>query len=744
LATVRSFEYLSPWEVIDSQIRSKNIIQTNHMHSTHSVTRSVILLAASFVMAAGLATAADDAGTSTEREQQLLSVLRSDAPAADKAITCKKLAIDGSSAAVPELAKLLSDPQLSSWARIALEAIPGAEADAALREAADSLQGTLLVGMINSIGVRRDAQAVDALSKRLQDSDAEVASAAAVALGRIGNDDATKSLRDALAAAPAKVRSAIAEGCVLCAERLLFAGKSDAAAEIYDEVRNAEVPMQRIVEATRGAILARNQDGVPLLLETLRSPEKKLFQLALSTAREFPGDQVDGALATELARATPQRAALIIQVMADRPATVQLAAVLDAASKGDKQVRLSAVNALRRVGDDSCLAVLLELAIAEDADLAQAAEQTLAELPGANVDSEIVAMLPKAKGSRYTLLLQLIGQRRIEAVNDVVKALDHPDAAVRGAALVALGETVSLQRLSLLIDQVVAPKYRDDAPIAQQALKTASVRMPERDACAAELALALKQAPAGTKTTLLEILSEVGGSNALQTLAKAAKGADAELQDAGSRLLGKWNSVDAAPVLLDLANTAPSAKYQVRALRGYIGIARKFTMPEPERAEMCRQAMEAAKRTDEKQLVLDVLQLHPSTAGLKLAITAKQDSELKNQATAATLAIAQKLGGSGVDMTALLSSAGLDPVKLEIVKAEYGAGATQTDVTAAIRKQAGNLPVITLPSASYNTAFGGDPVPGKVKRLKIQYRINGKAGEASFAENALIILPLPK
>ncbi len=315
---------------------------------------------------------------------------------------------------------------------------------------------------------------------------------------------------------------------------------------------------------------------------------------------------------------------------------------------------------------------------------------------------------------------------------------------MRAAALVALGETVSLKRLSLLISQVIAPKYPDDLPVAQQALKAASVRMPDREACATELAVALKQAPAATKTTLLEILSEVGGSNALQTLAAAAKSSDAELQDTGSRLLGKWNSVDAAPVLLDLAKTAPSEKYQVRALRGYIGIARKFAMPEQERAEMCRQAMETARRTDEQQLVLDVLQLHPSMAGLKLAIDAKQNPKLKNQAAAATLAIANKLGGSGVDMTALLSSAGLDPVKLEIVKAQYGAGANQKDVTAVIRKQAGNLPVITLASATYNAAFGGDPVPGKVKRLKIQYRINGKAAEASFAENALIILPMPK
>ena len=40
-----------------------------------------------------------------------------------------------------------------------------------------------------------------------------------------------------------------------------------------------------------------------------------------------------------------------------------------------------------------------------------------------------------------------------------------------------------------------------------------------------------------------------------------------ELQDAGSRLLGEWMTVDAAPVLLDLAKTAAEEKYEIRAIR---------------------------------------------------------------------------------------------------------------------------------------------------------------------------------
>ena len=106
------------------------------------------------------------------------------------------------------------------------------------------------------------------------------------------------------------------------------------------------------------------------------------------------------------------------------------------------------------------------------------------------------------------------------------------------------------------------------------------------------------------------------------------------------------------------------------------------------------------------------------------------------------LAIAQKL--KGPEVAEILSKGGLGKVKLEIVKAEYGAGATQRDVTETLKKQAADLQLLSLPQPTYNESFGGDPAPNVVKSLKIQYRINGKDAQASFAENALIILPMPK
>src|SRR5205807_3185965 len=94
--------------------------------------------------------------TDKEKERKLVAILKSDAPTQDKAIPCKQLAIYGTKDAVPALAALLSNSDLASWARIALEAIPDPAVDDALRTAMGKLQGNLLVGVINSIGYRHD------------------------------------------------------------------------------------------------------------------------------------------------------------------------------------------------------------------------------------------------------------------------------------------------------------------------------------------------------------------------------------------------------------------------------------------------------------------------------------------------------------------------------------------------------------------------------------------------------------
>jgi hypothetical protein len=101
-----------------------------------------------------------------------------------KAKACQRLAVTGDASAVPALKALLLNPHLNHYARTALEPNPAPEAAAALRDVLGQLKGKQLIGVINSIGVRRDRAAIDALAALMADADAEVVAAAAAALAR--------------------------------------------------------------------------------------------------------------------------------------------------------------------------------------------------------------------------------------------------------------------------------------------------------------------------------------------------------------------------------------------------------------------------------------------------------------------------------------------------------------------------------------------------------------------------------
>jgi HEAT repeat protein len=117
---------------------------------------------------------------------KLVAILKdSQASIYARAKACQRLAVIGDGSAAPALAPLLTDPQLSHYARTALEPLPDASADDALRAAMPLVKGKVLIGVINSIGRRRDVKAIAALEKMRHDTDVEVAWAADAALARI-------------------------------------------------------------------------------------------------------------------------------------------------------------------------------------------------------------------------------------------------------------------------------------------------------------------------------------------------------------------------------------------------------------------------------------------------------------------------------------------------------------------------------------------------------------------------------
>jgi len=158
-----------------------------------------------------------------------------------KSKACMQLAVVGTKSAVGPLAAMLTDPKMAHYARFGLVPITDASVDDALRATLPKVKGALLVNVIDAIGQRKDAKAVDALSGLVQNADPEVALAAITSLGLIGAP-ADAALLSALGKTQGKLHAAAANAYLVSAESWIAKGDRNKALEVYGRLTQSDIP----------------------------------------------------------------------------------------------------------------------------------------------------------------------------------------------------------------------------------------------------------------------------------------------------------------------------------------------------------------------------------------------------------------------------------------------------------------------------------------------------------------------
>ncbi len=615
------------------------------MNSFKPFTRRFLLGFAVSILATIQTVSAADHEASADKQRKLIAILQSAAPPQEKAIACKQLAIYGDKAAAPSLAPLLLDKDLASWARIALEAIPGPEADEALRGALPKLQGKLLIGAINSIGVRRDSKAVDALAGKLTDADAGVVAAAAVTLGKIGGTEPAKILREALVNSRKEIVAAAAEGGVLCAEHFLAEGKFAEATQLYDAVRAADAPKQRRLEATRGAILARQSTGIPLLLEELRSADKAEFQLALRTARELPGVATTEALGAELDRTTPDRQPMLLLALADRGDASVLPKLLQVARQSSKPTRIATLGLLDRFSDPATVPILLDAASEDDEPIARTAKATLTRMEGQRVDAALLSRLPQSSGKMRQAIIELAALRRMEAaVPAIVPSTSDENRDVRRAALATLSTLGSEQQTGDLVGLLLKTKNSEDREAIEQALTAICGRRGAN--CGPHVLPLAKNADADLRKIALHALGAMGGSDALAAVKAAIDDSDPAVQDEAVSTLATWpnnwpQDAGVAAPLLALAKSGKKVSHQMQGVRGYfLYLQENKKLSNAEKLSAVDELLPRLQRPQEKRLAIATLSGIPTERTLAALTALANDATVTEEACLGLVTVA--------------------------------------------------------------------------------------------------------
>jgi HEAT repeat protein len=509
-----------------------------------------------------------------EVEAALVQLLGPEATPEARRFACQQLAVIGSDASVPALAKLLNDPENAGLACLAFGNRPSVKINSALRAALDSAPGRARLQIVSALGHRRDIEAVKPLARLARDTDPALAQAAVRALGEIGSPAAARAVAALRRESRPELAQALADASLRCAERFLADGKAREAAALCDELLAAPHPDP----VRRGAFLIRLRcdpdGGLARVIETLRADDPLLKPVAIAAARALPGRNASDYLARLLRALAPEDQANLIQSLAARGDPPARDAIVSALGSAALAVRLAAADALGQMGDAASAQPLARaLFAATDADEIRALTAAIANLPaGREADAALLGAMQAARGEARARLIQALAPRRSAEISGALLAelhgADEPAAVAAWRVVARSADRASLPELLRRYATLPNAEIRSDIEAAVEQAVSAVEDAAFRSR-AVRNALPLART-VEARCALLSLLPAAGDAAALAALLEAINGGDVAVRDCSVYALSHWPDLAAWDAMYGLYRNPPHEAYRTLMLRSLV------------------------------------------------------------------------------------------------------------------------------------------------------------------------------
>lgn len=587
-----------------------------------------------------------DSTAALERlEQRLLTFFQqARTTTAGKQLICDWLSQIGGDKSAAILGRLLLQPETSDMARFALERLPSPEADRILRDALSQLDGATRIGVIASIGQRRDPQAVVALRNLLASKNPATSDAALAALGQIGTPAASEVLLTTLPAADGKLRARTIDALLLCAEQLSDQNDPAGAIAIYRELYNDQQPAPVQYAALRGLLLAGAEEAGALVLDALHQGDSVARTTALRLIPELPASDIEEVVDVWPLLSTAQQWPFVAALAGRRQPAVR-EAISAMTGSADPAVRGAALAALATSGNAESVMLLAEAAAQND-PLREVARTSLYRLRGSDIDQAILQELDGAEIEVQVELIRAIEQRRIMATAPrLLELAQHDDRQLRLQSMRALREVAGQEQLPALLQLLNLEQSDGERRELERAIAATALRQPDTPSPAAPILAALPATPSPqARASLYQVLGRIGDPAALPMLRGALQASDREAYLAAIRALGEWPTPAPAADLLTIARSATDKSQRILALRGYLQLASlDGGIADSLRLSMLQQAIPLATEPAEQRRVLGALANLRSAEALRLAQPYLQSPSLRAEAEVAILRIAEQI-----------------------------------------------------------------------------------------------------
>jgi HEAT repeat protein len=246
--------------------------------------------------------------------------------------------------------------------------------------------------------------------------------------------------------------------------------------------------------------------------------------------------------------------------------------------------------------------------------------------------------------SRAAAIHALADRNDSAALPALLKFASDSDAGVSGAACAALGRMGTDKEIEPLGRLVLDGK----TPGAEAALHAVAGRARDKAEAAKKLVAMAQTTTAAQPQGLAAVfktLIVLGGGEALNSISQSAASANPEVKDAAIRALANWPDFAAAKSLLAIA-AAPNTTqvHNVLALQGVVRLVKSSDHePAAARLDAAQAAWSAARRNEEKKLVLSAVASIPLAASAEFIKPLLKDPNFKSEAGLAGMALAEGL-----------------------------------------------------------------------------------------------------
>ncbi len=549
---------------------------------------------------------------STDEEKIWIAVLERPGKSAGKPQACQRLRRIGTEESIPALAACLGDELLSHPARLVLESMPSPEVDQALRNSLATASGRAKAGIVESLGVRGDRESVPLLTPLLDNDDSLVASAAALALGKIGGRPVVEPLKTVLADCPdGQLRMALIDGLLNSADSLR--NEDEKAAHALYEYLLSQCRQKHIrTAAYRGMILAaRSADAEELVKSALLTGDAALLDAALPAVRDVGCADATRAFADLVDRVPASVLPDLLGALAQRGDRAASPAVVELVNHDAPEVRTAAVSALKFIGDRSAVPVLVKLAAHGTKQDTDAASQTLARLDAPEVTRTMIKMLRHAGIAESAVIAEVLGRRGDTAARRVLRRLAHRGKGdARASAVAALAEVGAARDARLMVDYAADAETGRERDIAEKALVVLGNRVGTSDHFVKTLLSNLGSDNIKLRCVILAVCGKLDHPRLLDALGNTAQDEDAppEVVDAAVRALTVSGNPEVLSYLLPLLDSASNLTHRALVLRSIARLTSNTDVLDADiRENAVLEGLNAADRPEEKKLLLGAL-----------------------------------------------------------------------------------------------------------------------------------------